>query len=67
MILLLLVKNDIDDNYQGADSYLIFVNSITYISKVEKKLSMWRNFRFQHMTGVEKSDKLPNLEEFEEI
>ena len=48
-------------------SYLIFVNSITYISKVEKKLSMWRNFRFQHMTGVEKSDNLPNLEEFEEI
>ena len=44
-------------------SYLIFVTSITYI-QVEKKMVMWRNFRFQYTTDVEKCESLPNLEEF---
>ena len=30
-----------------------------------EKLVMWRNFRFQYTTDVEKSEILPDLEEFQ--
>ena len=51
-------------SWSPIESYLIFVTSITYIL-VEKKLVMWRNFRFQYMTHVEKSKISPHVEEFQ--
>jgi len=42
-------------------AYLIFVTDPMDIS-VEKKLVMWRNFRFLHMTDVEKSKLSPHVE-----
>ena len=51
-------------NLLGEWSYLIFVTYITYI-KVEKNSVMWRNFRFQYMTDVEKFEISPHAEEFQ--
>ena len=45
----------------GPEAYLIFVTDPTDIS-VEKKMVIWRNFRFLCMTDVEDSEIFPHVE-----
>ena len=44
---------------------MIFVTSINYIYIGGEKSVMWRNFRFQCMTDVEKFEISPHAEEFQ--
>ena len=50
--------------YKITSTYLIFVTNPTNIS-VEKKIIMWRNFRFLCMTNVEISEIFPHGGQFQ--